>query len=157
MKKYCSLLCLGLLIGCGGGAAEEGGYIIRFTVKGSPTAFDGRVVTVQGKRMSEPFRSTTFSSSEVYLCTNSVDRFINDPVLVRVSASDQLVSETKVNRVGCRFREGPLGPQEHNLVYLEDDGTISADFGSDDRLISGCTQPNARAPYCVPDDLASPL
>ncbi|RYZ44048.1 MAG: hypothetical protein EOO71_00830 [Myxococcaceae bacterium] len=153
MKRW-SLYCLSLaaaVLGCGG--SSEDGYEVRLEVVGPPEAFSGRTVEIQGvtapaarARTGSPGQWTT----EVIVCTRERAAFLGQALHVRILEGDQVRVDRLVERGACRDSATPAGDQEHDVAYLEADGTLVTDFGEDPRTEAVCHPPNAPIPCPQP-------
>lgn len=142
---------VGVMLVCGG--CSQDGYEVRLEVVGPPEAFSGRTLEVQGVT-APPARARTGSSglwtTEVVLCTRDRDAFLGQPLRVRVLEGEQVRVDREVERMACRLSSTPAGDHEHDVVYLEADGTLVSDFGGDSRTEAVCYPPNAPIPCPEP-------
>jgi hypothetical protein len=140
------LVAGGLLAGCG----EARGYVVLVEVVGPPEAFSGRAVQVEGVAAPAAEAKTGASglwTTQVALCTESREAFLNRPLQVRVQQGEQVLVDRQVERVACRTSGSAAGELERNVLYLEQSGTLVTDFGSDPRVSAVCDPPN-RAMRC---------
>jgi hypothetical protein len=130
-----------LLSGCG----EPRGYVVLVEITGPQEAFSGRTLEVEGVTAPAAVAKTGASgtwTTEVALCTRSREDFLSRPVRVRVLEGDRLMDDRQVERVACRLSATPAGDLEHDILYLEVDGTLITDFGNDARVSATCDPPN---------------
>jgi hypothetical protein len=138
--------CGAATVGCGGSESTAGDYLVDFQIVGSVAAFEGRAIEVEGK-IAPPARRLVSADpelrdmmvTELGLCTHSHDRFLTSPTQVVVLAGDVPISETSVDRVACRLSTEEGGDEEGVQVFLEEDGTIVADW-DDPRTETYCAK-----------------
>jgi hypothetical protein len=120
--------------------------VINVEIIGDPAAFEGRTIEVEGKMAGTPRTRSGFPDQRIVnagVCTNDRQRFLEAPLHIVVRSSDSILSETTMQRVACRYASDP-GSEENNMIVLEKDGTISADFGNDPRTFATCSRPSPR-------------
>ena len=137
-----------LALGCGGGATSGAptAGVVDVQIIGDSVAFEGRTIEVEGLQAGSPRTRSGFPDQKVVnvaVCTNDRQRFLEAPLRVVVRSEDSILSETTVHRVACRYASNP-GSQEDNIIVLENDGRISAEFGNDPRTFATCFEPSPR-------------
>lgn len=163
MEPACSalfavaLLSLSLGTACGstctkGGSCGGSGSVVQVNVQGSPEAFESRRVLIAGVETpaAKPSGPGMVSTFEI-LCTMDRDRFLNAPITVTVTdMAGAAISETQVERFACRLSESP-GYQEIVWIWLQDDGTILADFTAGSSNVYTSCAPPAGGYTCGPE------
>src|SRR5262245_12397550 len=135
------LLAMGLA-SCG---PTDRGYIIHMEVIGVPGSFTGRSIEISGVAAEAAVPKTGEMgvwTTEVTLWPQSREAFLPRPIRIRVTQGSQVLTDEDVHRVACGLSRTPAGDEEHNIVYLEADGSVSADFGNDARTLASCYPPN---------------
>ena len=126
----------------GTGACHTTAYVVDVQLRGSAAALANRVVTVNGQSLGP----VSGSLIEFALCTTDRQKFLHAPLRVQVYEGGNLLSDTQVTRSACATSADP-GPEEFDVLRMNEDGTIARDFGAEAGVYASCEGPNA-SPVC---------
>lgn len=145
------VVCGALAVLAAGGCSEPG-YEVHLEITGTAQAFAGRILEVQGVPAPPAVPRTGQTgvwTTEVRLCTRDREAFLARPLQVRVLEDGQVRSERQLERNACRLSAAP-GEREHDIVYLEENGTLVPALGGDPRTDAACFPPEALIPCPEP-------
>jgi hypothetical protein len=148
----CALAGL-LQCACSQSSSESSSYQIWMWVHGTEADFQNRTVDIGGYRAPSAGISFLTGSQTmatyVAFCTESLDVFLNTPVEIKVSEGDVVLWEGSVTRYGCLYtKEEERGYEEDSGVFLNSDGTIANDIGTDPGTYSACSTPGYKLLPC---------
>lgn len=119
-------------------ACSRPGYSIAIRIIGDASSFTGRSIQVEGQTAPQPTPEPDGKAgTQVYLCTENKDAFLNRSVRVVVREGQTVLSDGSVARFACRL-DPAHGQFETDVILLEPAGSIAADFENDRRTATVC-------------------
>lgn len=134
MSGRTASLAFAMIVAASCGSEDDPTYQLRILVD-APGAADGREVrfTARGESAGAwqglPFTRT--------FCTIDREQFVSTPIRVEVREGDVVLADVEVERFACA-----LDPAEGNSeivgLFLDPDGTLHSQLGSDAATYTGC-------------------